>query len=368
MRRACPCARKSDNKGFMSKFLSEKLRGLQPYIPGEQPKDAQYIKLNTNENPYFPSRYATDKIDGAALNALKLYSDPECADLRRAVASYYGVGVKNVLAANGSDEVLAFCFAAFGGAGAVFPDVTYGFYKVFASLFGVEYAEIPLLADFSVNVGDYTGAGKTIFLANPNAQTGIALPLVDVEKIAAGNPDNVVVIDEAYVDFGGESAVGLTKKYKNLVVVQTFSKSRSLAGARVGFAVADEALIGDLNRVKYSFNPYNVNRLSSVLAAAAMADREYFEQTRSKIMQTRSRAASFLRGAGYRVLPSSANFLLAESPKISGEALYKKLKERGILVRHFADERIKNFVRITVGTDGEIDELLKNIEELEREA
>ncbi|MDE6401996.1 MAG: aminotransferase class I/II-fold pyridoxal phosphate-dependent enzyme, partial [Clostridiales bacterium] len=227
----------------MSEFFSQRLADLKPYVAGEQPKDGQYIKLNTNESPYFPSRFAVGKADGTLLDGLRLYSDPECSDLARAIAEHYGIKPSNVLPTNGSDEALAFCFAAFCDSGAAFPDVTYGFYKVFARLFGAEYTEIPLDENFAVRADDYIGLDKTVVLANPNAQTGVYLPLCEIERIIRGNPNNVVIIDEAYIDFGGESAVSLIDKYKNLVVVQTFSKSRSLAGARVGVALACETLI-----------------------------------------------------------------------------------------------------------------------------
>lgn len=349
----------------MNEFFSRKLAGLQPYVPGEQPRDKSYIKLNTNENPYFPSRYAVGKADVDALNDLRLYSDPECAELTAAVANLYGVKPSNVLPANGSDEALAFGFAAFGDDGAVFPDVTYGFYKVFARLFGVEYTEIPLENDFILRADAYIDSGKMIVIANPNAQTGLYLPLEEVERIVGGNPNNVVIVDEAYIDFGGESAVGLIDKYENLVVVQTFSKSRSLAGARVGFAVACEARISDLKRIKYSFNPYNVNRLSCALAAAAIKDAEYFEQCRAKIIATRERMTAQLRELGYTVLPSAANFVLAKSPKIIGAEVYARLKREGILVRHFDDRRIADYVRITVGTDEQTAALIAAVKKME---
>lgn len=349
----------------MSEYFAKRLAGLRPYVAGEQPKDGRYIKLNTNENPYFPSRYAVDGIGRAELERLRLYSDPDCAELCAAIADRYGIGAGNVLPTNGSDEALAFCFAAFCENGVAFPDVTYGFYKVFAGLFGAEYTEIPLDGKFAVRADDYIGLGKTIVLANPNAQTGVYLPVEEVERIVSGNPNNVVVIDEAYIDFGGESAVGLTRKYKNLIVVQTFSKSRSLAGARVGFAIACEELIADMQRVKFSFNPYNVNSLSSALAAAAIADGAYFDECRSKIIRTREAFISQLRSIGYTVIPSAANFVLAKSPSIGGAELYERLKNAGILVRHFADARINDYVRITVGTNEDMAALTAAIKHLE---
>lgn len=271
----------------MSVFLAEDLKKLAAYVPGEQPQDKRYVKLNTNENPFYPSRRAMEAITQSELENLRLYSDPDSRKLVSAIAKAYDVCEKKIVVGNGSDELLAFCFRAFGENGACFPDVTYGFYKVFADLFGVEKEIIPLKEDFTVDAGGFFSKNKLVVLANPNAQTGIFLPLSAVEEILAANRKSVVVIDEAYVDFGGESAVKLTEKYENLVVVQTFSKSRSLAGARVGFAIASEALAADLNRVRNSFNPYNVNRLSALLAANAVLDKAYFEESVAKVKKSR---------------------------------------------------------------------------------
>ena len=271
----------------MSKFLAQKLNTLKPYVPGEQPKDAQYIKLNTNENPYSPSKYSVDAIDREQIEKLKLYSDPESFNLRTAIANYYNVNLQNVIVGNGSDEILAFIFAAYGECGVVFPDITYGFYKVFANLYGVKYDAIPLTDDYKIDVNDYEKANKTVVIANPNAQTGDYLTLIQIEELLKNNRENVVVIDEAYIDFGGESAVKLIDKYENLIVVQTFSKSRSLAGARVGFAVASSALIADLNAVKNSFNPYNVNRMTMAVGCAVLDDNDYYMNNCKTIMENR---------------------------------------------------------------------------------
>lgn len=351
----------------MSEFISDKLKNLTPYTPGEQPKQKKYIKLNTNENPYSISRYSAGKIKSKTLKNLRLYSDPENSTLSAEIAAYYGVNPNNVLPTNGSDEALAFAFAAFCPHGAVFPDVTYGFYKVFAQFFGVSYKEIPLNEDFTIDIKPYLNCKKTVFLANPNAQTGIFFPLERIEEIVKSNPENVVVIDEAYIDFGGESAIKLINTYKNLVIIQTFSKSRSLAGARVGFVVANESLISDLKRVKYSFNPYNVNSVSEYLAVAAIKDRKNFEKTTQKIIVSRQKLTDGLKMLNYTVLPSSANFVLCCSPRILGGQLYEKLKNGGILVRHFNDKRINGFVRITVGTDKQITSLLQEIKRIEEE-
>lgn len=339
----------------MSRFFSEKYKALTPYTPGEQPKDQKYIKLNTNESPFPPSPLAQK---GAREEAEKvmLYSDPECRDLVAAAAEELGVGKDEILFTNGSDEILNFAFMAFCDEKhpAVFPDITYGFYPVFAALNGVPYRTVPLKADFSVDPADYLNAGATVFLANPNAPTGMALPLSDIESIVRGNPDHVVVIDEAYVDFGGESAIGLTKKYDNLLVTQTFSKSRSLAGARLGFGVGCAELIRDLNTVKYSTNPYNVNRMTMAAGIGALRDRAYFEANCRAIEQTRAWTAAELKALGFTVLNSKTNFLFAATPRMGGNELYRKLKENGILVRHFETGRLNDFNRITVGSDAEM--------------
>ena len=262
----------------MSRFFARRYAGLTEYVPGEQPRDQQYIKLNTNESPYPPSQGVLDAVSTAEVKKLNLYSDPDARDLTAAVAGAYGVGPENVFLSNGSDDILNFSFMAFCDGGARFPEVTYGFYQVYAALHGVTYDTPALREDFSIDPQDYCSAGKTVVLANPNAQTGVALPLSDIERIVRSNPDNVVVIDEAYVDFGAESAVPLTKRYDNLLVVQTFSKSRSMAGARLGFAIGSAGLIADLNKIKYSTNPYNLNRLTQIAGVAALKDQAYYDE------------------------------------------------------------------------------------------
>ena len=351
----------------MSRFAGEDINGIMPYVPGEQPRDKKYIKLNTNENPYYTSRKAVECITREALENLRRYSDPTCKDLHEAIARFYDVEGDNVLATNGSDEALAFAFYAYCRKGVCFPDITYGFYGVIADLFGCPKELITLQSDFTVNVADYYNKEKTVVIANPNAQTGIALGFNEVESIVKNNGNNIVIVDQAYADFSDCDVVPLIKKYDNLVVVNTFSKSRSLAGARVGFVIADKALIDDLKKVKNSFHPYNVNSLSAALAAAAIHDTEYFDFTVNKVIEGRKRLTYGLKDLNYEVLPSSANFVLAKSPVTDGYELYKKLKENGVLVRHLSDERIKSFVRITVGTDEEIDALLKILREIENE-
>lgn len=349
----------------MSKFLSEKLKNLALYVPGEQPKNMEYVKLNTNESPFPPSPYAM-RLAREAAGDVNLYPDPDCKALVDTAAEIFGVDPENIIFNNSSDETLNFAFFSFcdDKRGAAFPDITYGFYKVFADLYGIDYKEIPLRDDFSINADDYIGLDRTVFIANPNAPTGILLPLSDIERIAAGNPGNVVVIDEAYIDFGGESAIKLTKKYDNLLVIRTFSKSRSLAGGRLGFAIGSKALIGDLNTVKYSTNPYSVNRMTMAAGQGALLDGEYFEDCCKRIIENREYLVKNLKSMGFSMTDSTANFVFAKSDKIPGKELYLTLKEKGILVRHFDKERLKDYVRITIGNIDQINALLKAIGEI----
>lgn len=339
----------------MSKFFSPKYDGLAPYVPGEQPQDRKYIKLNTNESPFPPSPIA-QRLSRQVAGDNNLYSDPECRELVSVAAAKLGVGEDQILFTNGSDEILNFAFMAFcdSQTPAVFPDITYGFYPVFANVCGVPYQTVPLNSDFTINVDDYIGINKTVFIANPNAPTGIALPLEDVEKIVASNKNNVVVIDEAYVDFGAQSAISLIDKYDNLLVTRTFSKSRSLAGARLGFGVANKNLINDLKTVKYSTNPYNVNRCTMFAGMGALYDTDYFSKNCQKIIQTREFTAQKLKELGFYVTNSKANFLFAKSDKIEGLQLYSALKEKGVLVRHFDTEKLADFNRITIGSAEEM--------------
>ena len=352
----------------MSKFFSDKQRALEAYVPGEQPQDRQYVKLNTNESPFPPSPYAQRLARQAAGN-LNLYCDPECGTLAAVAAEYFGVSKEQMIFTNGSDEVLNFAFLAFcdDKTPAVFPDISYGFYLVFARVNGVPYREIPLRDDFTVNPRDYFGAKGTIFLANPNAPTGIALGRKEIEAILKANPDNVVVIDEAYVNFGGETALPLIGKYDNLLVTRTFSKSYSLAGGRLGVGFGSPALIADLRKIKYSTNPYNVNSMTAAAGVGALVDKEYFEANVAVIKKNRAYLTDELMKRGFMVLPSSANFIFAKSSDFPGETLYKKLKENGVLVRYFAKERLTDFVRITIGTREQTDILLSRIDKITEE-
>lgn len=349
----------------MSKFLTPKYSFIKPYTPGEQPKDKTLVKLNTNESPFPPSPKAVAAAADAA-KSLNLYSDPENTDLVSAIAEYYGVGADNVIAGNGSDEILAFCFQAFCDeqTPALFADITYGFYKVFAKLYGVEAKIIPLKEDFSICPQEYYNAGGTTFIANPNAPTGMTLSLEQIEGILKNNPDNIVVIDEAYVDFGGDSASSLIGKYDNLIVVQTFSKSRGLAGGRIGFALANAELIADLKKIKYSYNPYNVGAMPQAAAAASMRDREYFEKCRNEVIRVREITVSKLSEMGFTVLSSKANFIFAKSDKVAGAEYFKALREKGIIVRYFDAPRINEFVRISIGTEEQMNKLLTATKEI----
>ncbi len=352
----------------MSKFLSEKYIKLEAYTPGEQPKDGEYIKLNTNESPFSPAPEVLEALEKSDIERLRLYCDPESRGLKSALAKLYSVESENVFLSNGSDDILNFAMMAFSDKGAIFPDITYGFYPVFAELHGVEYEEIPLKEDFTIDENDYISKDKLIFIANPNAPTGIELPMDSIEKIIASNLDSVVVVDEAYVDFGGTSALPLIDRYENLLVVRTYSKSRCMAGARLGYAFASKALIEDLEKIKYSTNPYNINSLTAKLGAETVKANDYYEAKCKEIESTRKYTTEKLKEMGFTVLSSKANFIFAKSEKISGEELYLKLKERKILVRHFSKERIKDFNRITIGTKEQMDIFLKNTEEILREA
>ena len=353
----------------MSRFFSDKYSNLEAYTPGEQPKDMQYIKLNTNESPFPPSQKAQEYAAQAA-QRLQLYCDPECTVLRKTFADTFGIDEDQVLFTNGSDDALNFAFMAFCDEShpAAFPDITYGFYPVFAELNHVPYEEIPLNEDFTINVDDYCGINKTIFIANPNAPTGIPLSLEDIKKILESNLDNVVVIDEAYVDFGTESTVGLINEYDNLLVTQTFSKSRSLAGGRLGMAIGNLALIRDLNTIKYSTNPYNINTMTQAAGTGTLLDDEYSRRNCAVIAENRAYLTERLEKLGFIHTPSTANFVFAKHPELDGGELYRKLKERGVLIRHFTKERIKDYNRITVGTIEQVNILLDKIEEILEEA
>lgn len=354
----------------MSRFWSPVVGTLSPYVPGEQPKLQNLVKLNTNEHPYGPSPKVLEAIRAASDDTLKLYPDPSSDRLRQAIATTVGVEPSRVFVGNGSDEVLAHAFLALlkHERPLRFPDISYSFYPVYCGLYGIAYETLPLTDDFRIDVEDYLparhGQAGAIIFPNPNAPTGRALTVAEIERIVAGNPDAVVVVDEAYVDFGAESVIPLTARYDNLLVVQTLSKSRSLAGLRVGFAVGSPELIDGLERVKNSFNSYPVDRLASAGAVAALEDTEYFEQTRQAVIQTRARMVAGLVSLGFEVLPSSANFVFARHASRDAAELAAGLRARSIIVRHFRQPRIDQFLRITVGTDEQCELLLKALSEV----
>ncbi len=347
----------------MSQFLDERYNTLAAYVPGEQPQDKKYIKLNTNESPYPPSEAVIDAVNSSQTELLRLYPDPDGKILTKKLADYYGVKSSQVFLANGSDDILNFAFMAYGANGrkSYFADITYGFYSVFANLHLSDYTVVPLKEDFTIDVEKFCGVDGIVFIANPNAPTGIALSLEEVERIVSSNSQNVVVIDEAYVDFGAESSVNLVNKYNNLLVVQTYSKSRSMAGARLGFAIGSEEIINDLHKLRYSTNPYNINRLTLVAGEKTIDTQSYYDDNCKKIIESRLYTKNELEKSGFEVLDSCANFVFARSSRIDGEELYLKLKERGILVRHFTSERIKDFNRITIGTREQMETLVETI-------
>jgi histidinol-phosphate aminotransferase len=327
----------------------------------------KYIKLNTNESPYPPSEGVLKAVNSDEVSRLNLYPDPKCKALKTAIAELYGVDKENVFVSNGSDDILNFFFMAFCDNAehpVKFPQISYGFYSVYAELYGVDYKKIPLCEDFTINMADYMGNDANVVIANPNAPTGIALCRSDIEKILMANPDRVVLIDEAYVDFGAESCVELTKKYDNLLVVCTYSKSRSMAGARLGFAFGNKELIADLEKIKYSTNPYNINRLTMVAGIAAIADNDYYADNCQMIIETREYTQRRLIEMGFEVTDSKANFIFAKNAHISGKELYLALKSRGVLVRHFDSPLICEYNRITVGTKEQMDVLLDEISKI----
>lgn len=346
----------------MSRFFSSKYEKLTPYTPGEQPRDMKYVKLNTNESPFPPSPEAV-KAASEEAELLRLYSDPECTSLNAALAEYYGFDTDEILCTNGSDEILNFAFMAFCDEKhpAAFPDISYGFYPVFAEINNLPYEEISLKEDFSIDINDYIGINKTIVIANPNAPTGIALSVEDIEKIVKSNPDNVIVVDEAYVDFGTETALPLVKKYDNVLVCRTFSKSYSMAGARLGFGIGSKALIQDLNTIKYSTNPYNINRMTMAAGVAAIKDSAYAMNNCRIIQENRAYTMAELKKLGFTMTNTVSNFIFAKSDKIGGEELYKELKKRGVLVRHFTKKTICEYNRITVGTKEQMDIFLDTV-------
>ena len=345
----------------MSRFWSKIVHDLEPYVPGEQPKIEGLIKLNTNENPYPPSPKALEAIRRATDETLRLYPDPVSAELRETIAATFDLGSENIFVGNGSDEVLAHTFMGLlkQDGPLLFPDITYSFYPVYCGLYGIEAKKIPLGDDMSVEIEAYSGPAGAIILPNPNAPTGIALPLSDIRKLAEADRNRLLVVDEAYIDFGGETAAALVPEFDNILVIRTFSKSYSLAGSRVGFAIGQRPLIDALERVKDSFNSYPLDRLAQAAATAAWKDRDWFEATRSRIIMSRNQLTTDLTELGFEVLPSAANFVFARHPKHEGAKLAASLRAEAILVRHFNKPRISDYLRITVGAEDECKRLIK---------
>ena len=351
----------------MSAYWSELVRRLTPYVPGEQPKISNLVKINTNENPYGPSPKAIAAIAAETGNALRLYPDANSELFKQAVARFFAIEAKSVFVGNGSDEVLAHVFMALlqHDKPLLFPDISYSFYPVYCSLYNIEFETVPLDAEFGIRIDDYLAREcGAIILANPNAPTSRLLSLAEIERLAAGKPDAVIVIDEAYIDFGGESAVPLTRRHPNLLVIQTLSKSRSLAGLRAGYAIGQPDLIEALERVKNSFNSYPLDRLANVGAAAAMDDVAWFEETRQRIIASRERLTQAMRKLGFEIPDSAANFIFARHPQHDAAELAAALRERAIIVRHFKLPRIDQHLRISVGTDEECDKLLTALAEI----
>lgn len=344
----------------MSQFWSQKVHSLTPYTPGEQPQDQHYIKLNTNESPYGPSPKAIAAMQSSCDDALRLYPDPQCEDLKQSIARHYQLSSDQVFVGNGSDEVLAFTFQGFfkQDRPLLYPDISYSFYPVYCSLYDIATQTVPLDENFAIRLDDYSVDNGGIIFPNPNAPTGRCLPLSEIETLLQRNRQSIVVVDEAYIDFGGESAAALVPHYDNLLVIQTFSKSRALAGIRVGFALGDAALIEGLERLKNSFNSYPLDRPALAGAQAALEDQDYFEQRRQQVIDVRQWTTQQLEQLGFDVIPSAANFLFASHPRNAAEGLYQALKKRGVLVRYFNKPRIDNHLRISIGTEQEMQQLI----------
>lgn len=350
----------------MSRFISQRFSDLKAYVPGEQPQDIQYIKLNTNESPFPPSPEVLAAVSQQEVEKLNLYPDPECRNLRGKVAKLYDVSPENIFLANGSDDILNFFFMAFCDENrpVAFPDITYGFYQVYADLYRLPRTVIPLRDDFTLNPEDYCSLNSNVVIANPNATTGLSIPVSGIEQILQSNPDHAVLVDEAYVDFGGESCYSLIDRYDNLLVCRTFSKSWSMAGARLGYAIGSAALIEDLNKIKFSTNPYSINRLTLLAGSAATDSYDYFKKNCAIIAENRTYTVEKLSRMGFETLPGQANFILTRFPGADGGILYEQLKAKGVLVRHWDQPRIKDYLRITIGSKEQMDILLDKLSEI----
>ncbi len=352
----------------MSDFLIDEFEDIEPYNPGEQPTDREYLKLNANESSFPPSPKVLEAIDKAQINKMNHYSDPYCMELRKAIGQHFGVGAEQVFVGNGADEVLSFCLMAFfrPGMKICFPDITYDFYRIYAKAYRLDYEQIPLNEDFTLDIEPYIMSDRDVIIANPNNPTGLALPVSEIERLVASRSDRMVIIDEAYVDFGNESVLPLVKKYSNLVVVYTFSKSRNMPGARIGFAISSEAIIRDMNNIKFAFNPFNLSSLAIAGGCAAVGDEEYFRFCVDSVIRERAYVEDKLRRMGYEVIPTTTNFVFFKATGIPAGRLCEKLKDQGILVRHYNDEKIKDYIRMTIGTHAEMCRVLNEMEKIEK--
>ncbi|WP_040949004.1 histidinol-phosphate transaminase [Gorillibacterium massiliense] len=350
----------------MSIYWSRAIREIVPYTPGEQPQNKNLIKLNTNENPYPPSQKVLSAMHEAISGDLRLYPDPDCNKVRAAASNLYGIPCDHIFVGNGSDEILAFCFKAFFDPNDViaFPEITYSFYEVYAKLFNLKCNKIPLTDNFDFEINCFLGLNQGIVLANPNAPTGKLLSIEEIEKIVKNNPSNIVIIDEAYIDFGGKTAIELIKKYGNLLIIQTFSKFRSLAGLRIGLAFGHADLIEGLNKVKNSFNSYTIDRIALAGAEQSLIDNEHCLRNAEKIIQTRDKISKRLKNMGFYVVDSNANFIFMSHPRIEAKRIFNELKSRGIIVRYFEKPKIDNYLRVSIGTDDEMDIFINQIHEI----
>ena len=350
----------------MSRFLSRRFAGLEAYVPGEQPQDMEYVKLNTNESPFPPSPEVVAAVSAYEVGRLNLYPDPACRSLKRKLADHFGLAPENVFLSNGSDDILNFCFMAFcdGERPVAFPALSYGFYLVYAELYGLDSLAVPLREGFRLDPVDYRNLGRTIVIANPNAPTGRAISVEEIASILEANRDQVVVIDEAYIDFGGDSCRRLIPQYDNLLVCQTFSKAWSMAGGRLGFALGDPGLIADLEKIKFSTNPYSINRLTQIAAEAALGSANYFAANCRAVAETRAYTVAELEKLGFETVPSVANFIFTRCPRVPGGTLYRRLKEKGVLVRHWDKADIADYCRVTIGSRGQMDVFLEKVREI----
>ncbi len=351
----------------MSYFLLDEFENIEPYNPGEQPDDREYLKLNANESSFPPSPKVLEAIDKAHINVMSHYSDPYCWKLRKAIGDHFGVSAEEVFVGNGADEVLSFCLMSFfrPGMKICFPDITYDFYRIYAKAYRLDYEQIPLRDDFTLDIEPYIESDRDVIIANPNNPTGLAIQVSEIERLVASNKNRMVIIDEAYVDFGNESVLPLVKKYSNLVVVYTFSKSRNMPGARIGFAISSKAIIEDMNKIKFAFNPFNLSSLTIEGGCAAVNDEVYFEYCVNSVIKEREELEKKLSEIGYEVIPTTTNFVFFKAFRTPAGELTAKLKKKGILVRHYDDERVCDYIRMTVGTHDEMERVLVALLEIE---